>query len=114
MTSVVEPEEVCWLLYHFISTTKNLEHGISEETTSKKKSSKAIAPIYAKYNSLSELTVTKKDASNIIVFGKKLQLYPLIARRIWAVLDPAGTKISSFSAWIDALRVISFGSFSGT
>lgn len=84
---------------------------VEEEETSGRR--RSLRPIYSKFTSILELTVKKEDASNIVVFGKKLQLYPLIARRIWAVLDPEDTKISTFLKWMDALRVISFGSFYG-
>ena len=48
----------------------------------------------------------------MVIYGKKLQLYPLIARRVWAVLDPEEEKVCSFLTWISILRTVAYGTFS--
>lgn len=95
-------------MYHFISSSEKLGKPEEDDSVVKKK---IIKPIAQRFFSLNDLSVTQMAASHVIVFGKKLQLYPLISRRIWSVLDPNHTKVVSFMQWMSILRVIALGSF---
>ena len=95
------------MMYYFTSMSDKLAKDHHEGG----RLAKVIKPISQRFYLLAELRISQADASNVVVFGKKLQLYPLIARRVWAVLDPTGTKQASFISWIAALRIIAHGSF---